>query len=204
MININFLVKYMIRLLVILTSGVLLQSCATTPQPTLELGDVPVLYEAPSVSEQTVPLVEGEAKTMAIVNSANGSPEIVENSIAISPTDSCTEMANEIDKINAGMGSVAIEEPPNTAWPSAAQRTGEFIYNLAAQTVLGALQPVIQTKRAIFNDDEKDRRLAESVERGQTRRAYLIGYAQASGCDQKVVAPALLPEEVDTNIGEDG
>ena len=45
------------------------------------------------------------------------------------------------------------------------------------------LQPIIQTKRAIFNDDEKDRRMSESVQRGTTRRAYLIGYAEASDCD---------------------
>lgn len=46
------------------------------------------------------------------------------------------------------------------------------------------LQPIIQTKRAIFNDDEKDCRMSESVQRGTTRWAYLIGYAEASGCNK--------------------
>ena len=274
----------MIRLLVILTSVVLLQSCATTPKPTLKLSDVPVLYEAPALSKQSVktaqsvieqaapllasevnldevnadevnvdevksalgvdganvssdvvestiagaPVVADEIKSNLdvdgenvspeaveksiagsqvlgdevnselIVDSENTSPEVVENTTASLHADSCAEMANEIDEISAGLGSAAIETPPNTASPTVAQRAGKYIYNLGAQTVLGALQPVIQTKRMIFNDDEKERRLAQSVERGQTRRAYLIGYAQASGCDQQVAGPVQGSEEADT------
>ena len=108
------------------------------------------------------------------------SPKVTEDAVARSETDSCEAIAEEIENIDAGLGSVAVEEPPNMAWPSAAKRTGGFLYNLTTQTVLGVLQPVIQTKRAIFNNDEKDSRLGESVERGKTRRAYLIGYAQAT------------------------
>jgi|GEM_PF-2838250 len=241
----------MIRLLVILTSVGLLQSCAMTPKPTLKLSDVPALYEAPVLSKQAVntaqavieqaaplvlgevnldevnvdevkstlgidgenvsselvestsasaPVVAGEANSALAVDGENVSPELAEKSSASSHADSCAEMANEIDEISAGLGSAAIETPPNTASPTAAQRAGKYLYNLGSQTVLGVLQPVIQTKRAIFNDDEKDRRLAQSVERGQTRRAYLIGYAQASGCDQQVAGPVTVSEEADPDF----
>ena len=184
----------MIRLLVILTSVVLLQACATNSQPTLKLEDVPVLYNAPALENKTLPAVVEDVKSTLTTGSEidspkvieNDSPEVVENHIDSSQTNVCSEIASEIDEISTGLGSSAIEEPPNTAWPTVAERAGSFLYNLASQTVLGVVQPVIQTKRAIFNDDEKEKRLAESVERGQIRRAYLIGFAQASGCDQPV------------------
>lgn len=189
----------MIRLLVILTGVGLLQACTTIPKPTLELSDVPVLYESPTVNTPTAAPVVDELKTTLTVDNENAysealTNEALEDNKAISQLDTCTKIANEIDRLNSGLGSVAVEEPPNTASPTVAKRAGEYLYNVTTQTILGPLQPLIQTKRAIFNDDEKDKRLAESVERGQTRRAYLIGYAQASGCDQEVEGPVQVAE----------
>jgi hypothetical protein len=155
-----------------------------------------VLYKAPSinvasaVNNDIVPLSDNNNEITLATEGSDSLPESVENNLLGSQSDACNVISAEIDMLNTGLGSAAVEEPPNTAWPSVAQRVGGFMYNLATQTVLGALQPVIQTKRALFNDDEKDKRMLESVERGNTRRAYLIGYAQASGCDQNVEASA--------------
>jgi hypothetical protein len=190
--NLPLFEKYMIRLFVLVSSVGLLQSCTTVPKPTLDISEVPVLYEAPVASEQFVRLTESEVEAGLITESVNQPEELLTNNIASSNTDSCKSISDEIERLDAGLGEVAVELPPNTMGPSALERTGEYIYNLATQSVLGVFQPFIQTKRAIFNNDEKDRRLAESVERGVTRRAYLIGYAHASGCTHEVDSPVKL------------
>lgn len=180
--------------LISLLSLMLLQACSTTPKPTLQLEDVPVLFEVPDGSSDK--LASDEAALMtddaitAVVNDGTAEVEVVNNS------EACGEIKKEIEKIDAGLGSSAIEQAPNTEGPSGIQRTGSYIYNLFTQTLLGVFQPIIQTKRAIFNDDEKDRRMSESVQRGETRRAYLMGYAEANGCN-KVEGETITPSTVE-------
>ena len=203
---------------------VLLQACATTPEPTLQLEDVPALFTTPVNSNASVPgivdsadvtvakVTEGSSDKVSetaesnlgeideildddnddahsgqevmVVNTVNDDSAKNDDMVLGNSLESCSTIAEEISRIDEGLGSPAIDGPPNTESPSGLERTGSFVYNLTTQTVLGVLQPIIQTKRAIFNDDEKERRMTESVQRGTTRRAYLLGYAQATGCNK--------------------
>ena len=137
------------------------------------LSTAPAVTSAPSLSDALLPdnlgpLDAGQAQT-------------------------CSAVAAEIAAIDAGLGGPAVEAPPATP-PTALQKTGRYFYDLGVQTILGQLQVFIQTKRAIFNDVEKERRGAEALERGTTRRAYLMGYAKAAQCNLPVQAAASTSE----------
>ncbi|MBT8148728.1 MAG: hypothetical protein KJO24_02275 [Gammaproteobacteria bacterium] len=108
-------------------------------------------------------------------------------------SQTCAAVVAEIAAIDAGLGGPAVEAPPATP-PTAMQKTGRYFYDLGVQTVLGQLQAFIQTKRMIFNDAEKERLGAEALERGTTRRAYLMGYAKATQCE--------LPEQAAASTGD--
>lgn len=104
------------------------------------------------------------------------------------PTDQrCSQIALEISKIDTGLGAQAIEAGPK-APPTATDRLSSFGKNLAVESIKGVVQPVIQTKRAIMNDDAKDQRAAEALARGNVRRAYLKGLQDGIPCSSPAVA----------------
>ena len=149
-------------------------------QRTLQPEHVQTLYQKPVPgyaapdfeASQTVEMAAGETRR-AVATSED---------VAAQHAGTCDAIAAEIAFLDQGLGSKAVDKPPVVP-PTTGQKTGNYFYNLGVQTVLGQLQAFIQTKRAIFDDDEKDRRVSESVERGTIRRAYLKGYAEASGCE---------------------
>lgn len=101
----------------------------------------------------------------------------------------CSEISAEITQLDTGLGGPAVERPP-AAKPTAVDRATSFGKNLAVESVKGVVQPVIQTKRAIMNDEAKEKRALEAAERGNIRRAYLKGIYEGLACGAQ--APAAL------------
>jgi len=94
---------------------------------------------------------------------------------------SCASMATEISEIDAGLGRGAIDDgPPVPA--TAGARWADYGKDLIVQTVIGPLQPIIQTVKASINYDDKKRIQSESIERAEMRRAFLIGKMDGLGC----------------------
>lgn len=199
-----------VKTTLVVSSICFLQACSTVPKHSLLPEDIPTLYSAPAlqqVGEQAKLKLEDAASaeldavqghidhTLEQANSALAPAqlEVASLSPAIAalssdaveqadPLDKCAAIAAEIATIDAGLGEPAEEKPPAPP-PTTAQKIGRSFYDIAVQSILGPVQVVIQTKRAIFGDAEKERRGAEALERGTTRRAYLMGYAGAENCD---------------------
>jgi hypothetical protein len=93
----------------------------------------------------------------------------------------CEQIAAEIARIDAGLGTGAVETPPAPP-ATATQRVASYGKGLAVESVKGVVQPLIQTKRAIMNDEAKEKRAAEATARGNIRRAYLKGMQEGTPC----------------------
>ncbi|MFO1370823.1 MAG: hypothetical protein U1F46_17725 [Marinagarivorans sp.] len=93
----------------------------------------------------------------------------------------CSSISAEINKLDSGLGGAAVETPP-AAKPTAMDRATSFGKNLAIESVKGVVQPVIQTKRAIMNDEANEKRALEAAQRGNIRRAYLKGIYEGLAC----------------------
>lgn len=100
---------------------------------------------------------------------------------AAGPAEECAAMANEIARLDAGLGGPAEEIPP-PAPAGAAARWGDYGKDLIVQTVIGPLQPIIQTVKAASNYDDKTRLRSEIDLRASTRRAYLLGRMDGADC----------------------
>ena len=102
-----------------------------------------------------------------------------------SATDRCaaiaTEIETEIAKLDAELGGPATEMSPAPTLTKG-QRAAAYDKKLAIETVKGYVQPIVQTKCAIMNDDEKDRRATEAADRGAIRRAYRQGLSEGIPC----------------------
>jgi len=95
--------------------------------------------------------------------------------------DSCQKIDEEIAAIDLGLGDKATETPLQTK-QTATQKVGSYFKNVVVETVMGPLQPIIQTVRSVTNAEEKEKIAEEAKSRGNIRRAYLLGYREASGC----------------------
>jgi hypothetical protein len=137
-----------------------LSLCACAHKPTSGLSaNLPLASKAPTLTPEQVPV------------------------LYTSPTGEqrCSEISAEITKLDTGLGGAAQETPP-AAKPTALDRAASFGKNLAVESVKGVVQPVIQTKRAIMNDEAKEKRALEAAERGKIRRAYLKGMYEGLAC----------------------
>lgn len=97
------------------------------------------------------------------------------------PAETCAAMADEVAMLDAGLGGPAEEIPPPVP-AGAASRWGDYGKDLVVQTVIGPLQPIIQTVKAASNYDDKTRLRTETDARAATRRAYLLGRMDGAGC----------------------
>lgn len=174
----------------------LLAACASSPDITLKPVDVPSLYGDPSpvgisareLAQTTASLQEvstglaSEVAADVAAQAQDGMQAMVATEYEAAMSQQCNALKAEIEKLDSGLGSPASDSapaPPRTK----TQKAGKALYDMAVQTAMGPVQLFIQTKRAIFGDAEKERLRAEALERGTTRRAYLMGYAVAAGCN---------------------
>lgn len=141
-----------------------------TGKPTISLDQVPTLFGAPSVTE-TLGLEETEL-----------TPEEARQR-------RCHAIDLELNGLSAALGGPAVEIIAEMDGPTIRERLMTYGKGMAVETVKGYVQPFIQTKRALFNDDEKERRAEEAADRGVVRRAYLIGLAEGIPCDFDPVEP---------------
>lgn len=131
--------------------------CASTSNSTLLPTDVPYLY-GPT------------AMDMPVSASANG--------------QRCEAIFEEINTLNIGLGTTTAEEAP-APQATTSDRFLDYAKDFAFETIKWPFQPILQTKRAIFNDEEKARLQGEGELRGQVRRAYLMGVARGIPCANK-------------------
>ncbi|MBT8139249.1 MAG: hypothetical protein KJP25_05755 [Gammaproteobacteria bacterium] len=191
-----------------------LAACASGPQITLQPADVPSLYGDISTLAVEVPGVE-EVSTAAAIQQEAAQAEVqgviqtveqearnkqiaqVGEAVTQGVDEQCTAMRAEIEKLDAGLGAPALESSPS-APRTGMQKTGKTLYDLGVGTLMGQLEIFRQTKRAIFGDAEKERLRDEALERGNTRRAYLLGYANAMGCGLEDASGVEVGEESST------
>ncbi|MAP95668.1 MAG: hypothetical protein CMK07_12025 [Ponticaulis sp.] len=95
----------------------------------------------------------------------------------------CLAILDELTRLYTALGGPATDSPADTDDPSIMDRIGTYGRDFVIDTATGYVRPVIQVKRTLMNDDEKDRKLLRAIERGITRRAYLIGLADGIPCD---------------------
>ncbi|MFC7291856.1 hypothetical protein [Hirschia litorea] len=152
----NFVGKAVL-LSAMMVTGLITSGCASTSTSTLLPTDIPYLY-GPT------------AMDMPVSASAN--------------SQRCDAIFEEINTLNTGLGSTTSEEAPAPE-ATASDRVLNYAKDFALETVKGPFQPLLQTKRAIFNDEEKARLLDEGETRGQIRRAYLMGLARGIPCANK-------------------
>jgi hypothetical protein len=112
--------------------------------------------------------------------------------------DYCTKMLEEIQFIDNGLGSPA-EETPIPAPPTTWERVSLYGKNLFVQTILGPIQPIIQTVRALTSADAKAQAEALGRERALVRRAYLLGGMDANHCVTPLVDECIIGEGVRLN-----
>lgn len=93
----------------------------------------------------------------------------------------CGAIQAELAALDATLGGPAEEAPPPVP-AGAGARWGAYGKNVVVQTVIGPLQPIIQTVRAASNSDEKARLATQTEQRAEIRRAYLIGSRDGAGC----------------------
>lgn len=133
-------------------------------KPTITLDQVPVLFGEPTLSEmiglEDDELTDEERRQQR-----------------------CRAIDLELNGLSAALGKEAIEMMVNLDGPSMGDRIKSYGKSMAVETVKGYVQPFIQTKRALFNDDEKERRAEEAADRGELRRAYLTGLAAGIPCE---------------------
>ena len=135
--------------------------------PTISLEQVPTLFGEPPLSE-----------TIGLEDDGLTEDERRERR--------CEAINLELNGLSAALGGEAVEMIVNMDGPSAGQRIMSYGKNMVVETAKGYVQPFIQTKRAMFNDDEKDRRAEEAEDRGVIRRAYLTGLAAGIPCNRKL------------------
>jgi len=135
-----------------------------TGKPTISLDQTPTLFGLPSVSEAIE--LEDETLTVAERNAKR-----------------CDAIDLELNGLSAALGGPAGEVAANLDGPGMGDRLMSYGKDMAVETVKGYVQPLLQTKRALFNDAEKERRAEEAQDRGVIRRAYLIGIADGIPCD---------------------
>jgi hypothetical protein len=107
-------------------------------------------------------------------------------------------MLEEIQYIDNGLGSPADETPipaPHTAW----ERISLYGKNLFVQTIIGPIQAIIQTVRAVTSADAKAQADALGRERALVRRAYLLGGMDATHCGTPLVDECIVGEGVRLN-----
>ena len=177
------------RILLLAVVVLQLQACASSPATTLKLEDVPTLYRSPleqevATTDTAVEKTIGDSEeiTPANMTAAPQTTDQIASESQPSHTELCDGIAAEIAMIDTGLGSPAEDSAPNLTPPSALNRVGSYGKNLVQETLLGVVQPLIQTKRALFNDDEKERVLDDTITRGTTRRAYLMGLNDGAKC----------------------
>ncbi len=151
--------------------SVLSSGCASTSNSTLLPTDVPYLY-GPT------------AMDMPVSASANG--------------QRCEAIFEEINTLNIGLGTTTAEEAPAPK-ATASDRFIDYAKDFALETIKGPFQPILQTKRAIFNDEEKARLQSEGELRGQVRRAYLMGVARGIPCANKPME-SLIQASVESDL----
>lgn len=138
-----------------------------TGKPTISLEQVPTLFGEPPLSEmiglEDDELTEEERRERR-----------------------CEAINLELNGLSAALGGEAVEMIVDMDGPSATDRIMSYGKNMAVETVKGYVQPFIQTKRALFNDDEKERRAEEAEDRGVIRRAYLTGLAAGIPCNRNL------------------
>lgn len=103
--------------------------------------------------------------------------------------DRCNAAEEEIAALDAGLGGPAVDVPPRLP-ATAGARWGSYGKNLVLQTIMGPLQPLIQTARAATNQEDKANLAADRQYRAATRRAYLMGILDGAGCSYGVTADA--------------
>jgi len=95
--------------------------------------------------------------------------------------DNCAAMAAEIDTLSSGLGG-----PPTDSMPpipaTAGARWADYGKDVTVQTLIGPLQPIIQTVKASINYDDENRLETENRNRAQSRRAYLLGAMDGANC----------------------
>lgn len=93
----------------------------------------------------------------------------------------CAALREEIVALDRGLGGPVVE-PPAPVPASAGSRWGAYGKNVIVQTIIGPLQPIIQSVRAAGNYEDKERLSAARAERASLRRAYLLGARDGAGC----------------------
>lgn len=184
-----------LQLFAVLSTIVLIAACASAPEVTLKPSDVPSLYGDFSTIavEQTAAVASGPevhaslgsaqaGVENAMQQTASDAVAKVEQSTESLKAEQCAAIREEIDALDGGLGGPAEDSEPEKP-RSTSQKTGKALFDMGSQTLMGPVQIFIQTKRALFGDAEKERLRAEALERGNTRRAYLLGYASALGCE---------------------
>ncbi len=137
-------------------------------------------------------------------------PLLYSPAYAASADDPCLAMAEEVREIDDRLGESAVEAPV-PAPATVGQRVRDYGRNLAVETVLGFVQPVVQTVLAVTDSEGKAVRAALARERGLVRRAYLLGAMEGRGCEMPAfkvpdnVAGAALeeaPAEPESDVSE--
>jgi hypothetical protein len=108
----------------------------------------------------------------------------------------CPAVAYEIGQLDAALGREDYR-------PSARRSTGERGADAASGAVVGAMRdaagdiiPFRGWVRRASGADKAEREVAQAIEMGQTRRAFLRGYGAALGCSN-VLPPAPVDNAVD-------
>lgn len=92
----------------------------------------------------------------------------------------CAAINAEIEALERGLDPAVDGGLPEPA--GAASRWGDYGKDLVVQTVIGPLQPIIQTVKAAVNYDDKNRLTSENHQRAEIRRAYLLGSLEGTEC----------------------
>ena len=171
-------------------------------KPGLAPENIPSLYGPPGAS--TLDPITDDGMLSNVMSSETDEAEAAEADIEpavvvfADDLEKCDAIFAEITLLDSGLGSPAEDTGPE-AKASAGTRAINYGKNLAVETAKGFVQPILQTKRAIMNDDEKERRAAEAIDRGNTRRAYLMGLADGIPC----AAPPVLAADAGAVSVED-
>lgn len=114
-------------------------------------------------------------------------PTVYVPAVAGDPDQHCETIAAEIAALDDGLGGPVVDGPP-LAPATAGARWGSYGKNLVLQTLMGPIQPLIQTVNAASNREDKQRVAADRVDRASLRRAYLRGLYEGGQCDAQVMA----------------
>jgi hypothetical protein len=133
--------------------------------------------------------VRGDNSTAAMIKGSLRVTSKIPDDLKTMPTvygrvpAECERIAAEIVRLDEILGT-EFDVPLDLEGRGLGRRSAEYGRDFAIGTVLGYIAPVIEIGRFFNDSSEKERDLAEAVDRGTRRRAYLRGLAEAFECDE--------------------